>query len=274
MFFSLVATFRLYQDSAYTAYMPSFEGKRVLIIGDSLSDGTGGNPGTYGVPPSPSTTPGQFLADQLKAHGAASVRIQSKLGRSAYTFLKAQNGAAIIAKEISDHRPDVVIIMLGTNDALLGVKPTRAAFKTIKAAFDAAGIPVYHVGPPSFAPSVSRCIQKDSEGACTKTITMNAGAANIVAIGQDLFGPRFVDARPLTTDILTGAQGRAGDGIHFKGDGARKVADRLADSLLGLPTTAQTTIPLRRGISPGPMMLGAVAIVGALAAAVVVLRTS
>ena len=210
--------------------------KQVLIIGDSLSDGT--------------STPGKLLAERLEAAGAQ-VRIQAKVGRSAYHFVTYQDGLRVVATEIAEHRPDLVLIILGTNDLSLGVQPTRSAFAKIKAAFDRAGIPTYHVGPPAFAQT-----------------SLNTSAENIVKIGRELFGGRFIDARPMTQDILTSAQGRAGDLIHFQPAGARAWAARLADALTRAvegPAVATEEPGGTRSRLYGFLGVGAVAALGALA---------
>ena len=123
-------------------------GKRILIIGDSLSDGTDGRPGTWGVPPKPFITPGQFLAGRLMAQGH-SVRIHAKNGRTAHVFVNRQGGLALLRSELAAHRPDRVIIILGTNDLFFSESLTQRALKRMRNVFK--GIPVYHIGPPAFA---------------------------------------------------------------------------------------------------------------------------
>jgi lysophospholipase L1-like esterase len=233
--------------------------KQVLILGDSLSDGTDGKPGTYGVPPTPPRTPGQFLAQSLEQQGAKPVRIQAKLSRSAYHFVAYQDGLRILADEIANFRPDVVFIILGTNDLNLGEAPTRAAFMKIKAVLDEAKIPVYHVGPPSFAGSLV-----DREGTSYNTL-----AEKVVMIGRDLFGARFIDARPMTIDTVTVAQGRSGDLVHFTASGAQRWAGRLSAALTNTLAGAQRLAVAPLGnvarLAGGFVIVGGLATAGLLA---------
>ena len=168
--------------------------KLVLIIGDSLSAST--------------TSPGAYLAAALRAKGAM-VRINAKVGRSARSFLNLEDGAKQMAREI-ENRPDIVILVLGTNDLVLSPTKTQEAFQTIRDTFRAHGIPVIMIGPPSFADSVK------SEGK-----SFNELAKNIVVAGWYIFQPHFIDARPMTADIVKTSQGRAGDLIHFTKTGAQ-----------------------------------------------------
>jgi len=209
-------------------------GKQILIIGDSLSDGTSAKPGTFGVPPQPPSTPGQFLATKLEQAGAKPVRIQARGGRAAAHWIKYRDcvqrdadkkciafypkrGLKIIDDEIRDYRPDVAIVILGTNDLSLDADTNRMAFAQLKEPFDRAGIPVFHVGPPAFDP--------------THRAEESKLAGSVVQIGTDLFGKRFLDARAMTADILTPTQGRAGDYVHFKLSGAKVWAARMAEAL-------------------------------------------
>lgn len=196
---------------------------RVLIIGDSLSDGTGANPGTFGVPPSPPRTPGQMVGRNLTQRGDT-VRIQAKGGRSAHHFVVYDDGLAILEQEVREHRPDRVVIILGTNDSRVRTDYTQSAFIKMKQVFDRAGIPVYHVGPPLFADGVVR----DGK-------SLNDLAAQVVTIGKTVFGDNFIDARPMTSDTLTVNQGRSSDFIHFATSGAERWAGRLTDALVNLP---------------------------------------
>jgi lysophospholipase L1-like esterase len=199
--------------------------KQVLIVGDSMSDGTSAQPGTYGVPPTPPRTPGQLLAQALEQQGAKPVRIQAKGGRSASHFVVHEGGLQILAGEVANYRPDVAIIILGTNDMLVPEAPTRTAFAQMKRIFDDAKIPVYHVGPPAFDPSLQ------SHYAATLGANYNTLAEMVVRVGRDLFGPRFIDARPMTSDTLTTAQGRSSGLVHFAMSGAQRWATRMSTAL-------------------------------------------
>jgi lysophospholipase L1-like esterase len=238
-------------ESTPIAVASPWTGKQILIIGDSLSDGTSAKPGTYGAPPQPPRTPGQFLATALEQAGAKRVRVQARGGRAAAHWIKHRDcvkkdtqgdctefypkrGLEIIADEIRDHRPDIAIIILGTNDLSYDVQTNRTAFTQLKTPFDLAGIPVFHIGPPAFDPT-----QRAKEYKL---------AGNVVAVGRELFGKRFLDAQPMTQDILTPEQGRAGDFVHFKLAGAKLWATRMADTL----THAVTETPAVAS-TPGPL---------------------
>lgn len=194
--------------------MNKLANKRVLIIGDSMSDGTEGRPGTYGdlLTTSP-RTPGQFLAKKIIENGGT-VRIQAKKGRSGYSFLKSQDGMNIIKSELADHTPDMVVLFLGTNDANIGAQPTYDAFKIIRDFFWSNGKPVYYIDPPAFP-------DKD----------FAAKAEKIRDVGHKLFvSGYYIDSKSITGDMLTTKQGREGDGIHFKMAGSKVYGERLYKS--------------------------------------------
>ena len=208
---------------------------RVLIIGDSLSDGTDGRPGTFGVPPKLSLTPGQFFAKRLKTRGH-SVRIHARVGRSAHVFVTRQGGLALLRRELAAHCPDVVVIILGTNDLHFPERDTERALRRIRGVFK--GIPVYHIGPPAFV---------------SRKRSYNTLAKRVVRAGRAVFGSRFIDARPMTKDIVEPAQGRAHDLVHFKIAGAIVVAARWAAALQNA-TTPSAPIKLVRGIGPATLL--------------------
>ena len=78
----------------------NFKDKSVLIIGDSLSDG--------------SHTPGAYLMDHMVKGGASTVIIDAKRGRSTNSFFRFEKGQ----ERLEGYRKmnwDLVIIFLGTN---------------------------------------------------------------------------------------------------------------------------------------------------------------
>lgn len=175
-------------------------GKRILILGDSLSSGA--------------ATPGGQLGQRLQAAGAASVRVNGKVSRSAVNFFSGANGEdgmAVLMAEAA-YRPQVVIVFLGTNDIGLPQGPDAAAFRRIAGAFP--GAQLVAVGPPSFARA-----------------DLTRGAPAVYATLQNVFGG-VVDTRPMTADILTTAQGRTSDGVHFTAVGAAVFGQRLVQELL------------------------------------------
>ncbi len=192
-------------------------GQRVLIVGDSLS-----HPGMDAAPTVQDVTqgsqrnssaPGDLLGSLALEHGAEAVRIDAKVGRSAISFLSNEPAAQLIAQDAA-WRPTRVIVMLGTNDAERDLAKTEAAMTQIRDAYRAMGAEVYAIGPMTYL----------GRGA-----VLNAPAARVYDVMQRAFGPRLVDARPLTADF--DASLRSGDGIHFNAAGARMLAPRLFDGL-------------------------------------------
>jgi lysophospholipase L1-like esterase len=131
-------------------------GRRILVFGDSLTH-RGARTAPDGVPALPlanrTGTPGDLLASYLLAAGAAAVRINGRVSRSAVNLWKGnngENGTAVVAAEASA-RPDLVIIMLGTNDLGMGATADAAAFQRLRDAFAGYGAEVVAIGPPAFA---------------------------------------------------------------------------------------------------------------------------
>lgn len=250
-------------------------GRRILVFGDSLTH-RGATTAPDGVPALPlanrTGTPGDLLASYLLTAGAAAVRVNGRVSRSAINLWKGnngENGAAVVAAE-AGARPDLVIIMLGTNDLGMGATADAAAFRRLRDAFAGYGAEVWAIGPPAFARA-----------------DLSAKAVTVYQTLAQVFGAnRVIDARPLSADVLTTAQGRAGDGIHFAGSGASKVAARLAQAVLAQPsrpaaggtvdagTGPAVTVDAGALTSPSPWwaVLGAAAAVAAIGGAVLVKR--
>lgn len=187
----------------------SIRGKKILILGDSLSAGA--------------NTPGGVLAALLRAAGAT-VRVNGKVSRSAVNFWSGKNGedGAAVATTEAAWQPDIVIVMLGTNDLGMSASADQVAFARIAAAFHSAEL--WAVGPPSFA-------RVDLQSKTPQVYT------TLVAV----FGAsRVIDWRPLTADL----QGRSGDGVHFSTAGAAVQGKRLADAWL------QARDRVRAGLMP------------------------
>lgn len=250
-------------------------GRRILVFGDSLTH-RGARTAPDGVPALPlanrTGTPGDLLASYLLTAGAAAVRINGRVSRSAVNLWKGnngENGAAVVATE-AGARPDFVIIMLGTNDLGMGATADAAAFQRLRDAFASYGAEVVAIGPPAFARA-----------------DLNAKAVTVYQTLARVFGTNnVIDARPLSADVVTPAQGRAGDGIHFAGSGASKVAARLAQAVLARPGRVAAGGSGDAGVSPPVVvdagtltppspwwsLLGAAAAVAAIGGAVLVKR--
>lgn len=181
------------------------KGSRILIVGDSLS-----YPGQIVTNLTEPTTknasaPGAVLASLLLELGASAVRVNAKVGRSAYNFFKSESGDALLAQDAAG-QPDTVLVFLGTNDKSLNTTEDQKAFARIKAAFPKAD--VWAIGPPQAT-----------------------GYDPVFATMQAVFGRKLVDSRP----FLDGAA-KASDGVHFQQSGARLLAERLAVALAATPS--------------------------------------
>lgn len=197
-------------------YIIAHMGARVLIFGDSMSHlGEDADP-TIAAASASNTTgmPGAVLAALLLQRGADAVQVDAKIGRSAYNFWQREPAAQLLGQDIA-FMPSIVIVFLGTNDLGLDMGVDGQAMAAIRDQLARSGAEIWVVGPPSFGDA-----------------TMQAQTDAVVAMEKQVFGSsRFIDLRPLTSDILTTAQGRASDGVHF-GDttGGPIVAARLADA--------------------------------------------
>ena len=201
------------------------KGQRILIVGDSLSHvGADAAPNVVELPrgtKAAGAAPGFYLGAMLLDHGAEAVRINAKVGRSAASLLSNEGGAQLIAQDAT-WRPSKVIVMLGTNDTQRDLAKTEAAMLTIANAYRESGAEVWGVGPFVYV----------GRGA-----VLNAPADRVATLMQQIFGPTFIDARPLS---ITDA--RAGDGIHFTAASAPLQAQTIAQALLAKKTTSPKMI--------------------------------
>jgi len=196
-------------------------GERVLIFGDSLSHAGGDfDPEIFDLPPADGTiidssAPGYVLASLLNNQGAAAVRIDANVGRSAHNFWAGgsshqfQSGANLIASD-QQFAPTKVIIMLGTNDADSGAIDATA-MAAIRDSFPSAS-EILAIGPPIFADD-----------------NLNAKVDQVYTMLNSVFNGNVVDARPLSS-----TDNRAGDGVHFQPQGASDLANNLAPAVLSI----------------------------------------
>ena len=241
------------------------QGKRILIFGDSLSHHGSDSASPIfeaGTAAPTASSPGDLLAARLLAQGAAAVRIDARVGRSAYNFFSREAWRELLAADAA-WRPDVVLIILGTNDLGMGVQVTTERMRQIRDNFPLAS--VIGIGPPSFASA------KNSNDAII-----------VVQLMRTVFS-KFIDSRPLTTDLIV--QGRAKDGVHFTATGAKAFAERLLLTLLGdtpkppSPTTPSLPKPStswglsHKNLTPVYVGVG-VGLVGAIAVAVVLHKSN
>ncbi len=212
-------------------------GERILIFGDSLTHhGADAGPEVWNVDAGSSRTssaPGDLLASLLLEQGAAAVRTDARVGRSAANFYERENATALLDGD-KNWRPTKVVIMLGTNDIGRDVGKTTAAMAGLKNAFELAGAEVWAIGPMTY-----------------NVASLNQQAPQVVQVMANVFGARFIDARNLSVQT-----GRARDGVHFGQDAARQTALNLANVLMSKSTTGDLL---------GAMLLGAGLAMGAIA---------
>lgn len=215
-------------------------GRRILIFGDSLSHhGTDSAPQIWDATPrgsASSSAPGTLLAWKLLDAGASAVRVDAKVGRSAYNFFTSREPWQQLLASDQAWQPDLVLVLLGTNDLGLGASPDQAAFRRLRAAFG--GAEVWAVGPPSFA-----------------SATRNAQAVTVYKTLQNVFGSQVIDLRPLTVDLTV--NGRTRDGVHFQASGAELVASRLMALIAaGDQGAAPSALPLAPSAPSAPRPWG------------------
>ena len=219
-------------------------GQRIVLHGDSLSHhGSDREQEIWDVDaPSDrsSSAPGDLLASMLLEQGAAAVRIDANVSRSASNFFRGNSrfqlhSADELLASDREFAPTKAIIMLGTNDADSGaIDP--ASMKAIRDAYAGMGAEVWAIGPPIFADA-----------------TLNAKVEQVYAMMSDIFGGRLIDARPLSS-----TESRAGDGIHFRPDSAMALAQGLANAIITTPSPKPKWFFIALGI-------GALGIIGYLA---------
>jgi len=209
-------------------------GERILIFGDSLTRHTSGevwnvNAGSMRS----SSAPGDLLASLLAEQGAAAVRTNARVSRSAWNFWGREAAGDLIAADLA-WKPTKVIVMLGTNDVGIDPRKVRDAFTAIRDAYRGAGAEVWAIGPfISNKPP--------------------AGVQIVVKTMASVFGMRFIDGRPLSELAQ-----RAGDGLHYTAAGARTLSLILADTLVRKvsPTTVM------KGLGWGLLGIGVALVAG------------
>jgi len=209
-------------------------GERILIFGDSLTQhASGGNP-VWDVNAGSnrsSSAPGDLLASLLLEQGAAAVRTNALVSRSAYNFWSREPAQQLIQDDLA-WRPTKIIFVLGTNDVGLAAAPDAEAFQRLVGMYKNAGAELWAIGP--FTNRLP-----------TPQVDVVAGTL------KNLFGWRFIDGRPISTMIAPGP-----DGIHYTPTSARLLALNMADALLSAG-------PLKSwmGVAIGMMVVVGVALV-------------
>lgn len=215
-------------------------GERILIFGDSLTHhGASDAPEAWDVTAGSNRTtsaPGDLLASLLREGGAAAVRTNANVSRSAANFwtktarYQFRTAQALLTADAA-WRPTKVIIWLGTNDADVG-RMNPQAIAAIRDAYQGMGAEVIALGPP------------------TLPARMAAAADAVYAILGQTFGT-VIDTRPLTADAP-----RTGDGVHFTSTGAALVAPRLYAAL------TPRTQPQQPPVIQGALVIGGIILTG------------
>lgn len=144
----LLVPILLWVSPAPLAQVPAKTADQVIaIVGDSVSAGYGLAPGQVWV---------ALLAELLKAE-----RIPYRVVNASISGDTTAGGRARLPAVLSEHRPAVVIIELGGNDALRGspLASTRANLDAMVVASQAAGAKVLIAGmklPPNYGPTYVR----------------------------------------------------------------------------------------------------------------------
>lgn len=216
-------------------------GQRVLIFGDSLSSRRSncGDPRStdqYNVIEGTNraaSAPGDLLASYLLAQGAAAVRVNARVCRSAWGFWQEDTSKLLQAD--AAWKPTMLVVMLGTNDIGLNLTKDGEALQRILDAYKRMGVSqVAAVGPPSFS-----------------IVRLHDGSPGVVRMLQKAIGAgAIVDARPLSADLL-GPSYRTSDNVHFTAAGAAALAPRLAEALSKLDEPNQSAMSALKPIAWG-----------------------
>jgi len=209
-------------------------GERILIFGDSLSHpGPDNGPEAFEITQDSnrvSSAPGDLLGSLLLEQGAEAVRLDARVGRSAWNFWGRESANDLIAADAA-WGPTKVVVMLGTNDIGLQGDGERQAMQAIKDAYEAMGAEVWAIGPFTYTGQGGH---------------LNPGAEDVASMMSDVFGSRFIDGRPLSVNV-----DRARDGIHFQPTSAMQTAYNLADALI-----SSSSRPLWQTVLIGGALIG------------------
>lgn len=204
-------------------------GERIIVFGDSTSHhGADNAPEIWDVDTGSgrvSGQPGDLLASMLAEQGAAAVRVNARVGRSAHNFFGREDVTSLLGSDQA-FAPTKVLVILGTNDMGLNLEVDGAEMEKLRDFYKGLGAEVWAVGPWAYA----------SE-------QLNQQAEPVVSMMQDVFGSRFIDPRPVTAVV-----GRARDGIHFGGEAARQTADALLPLVMSSSTGVGTMWAIGLGV--------------------------
>lgn len=181
--------------------LPSLEGKIVLHVGDSMVGGHGGL--------------SKALEERFTREGATLIR-DTKVSESIVSFDKSTRLKSLLAK----HKPDIVILTLGANDALVPYPHVMAGNveSIVKRVGDRA---CYWIGPPMWKP--------------------DTGIVNVIR--EHAGDCKFYDSSPLKLE-------RSGDGIHPTDRGGAAWAEGFWTFFRGAPDA-----PVKAASAPGIVTL-------------------
>ena len=182
---------------------------------------------TFVVGDSHSTVLGPLLLEAGRSLGWEPVGRVSNVGWSTARYASEPAWKATLATA----RPDLVIVVLGTNDAAQGQQAYAGQLRAVVDAVNASGArSIVWIGPPS-----------------AKNDAIDARADRI-APWQGSFlpqmGVKWIDSRMWTFG------GHAPDGVHFTRAGYRAWADAMMDDLRGSPG-----LPRKAGVDVGGSVL-------------------
>ena len=232
---------------------------RIMPLGDSITHGLEakhwccGVPGAYRIDLDARLRAAGFAFDFVGSQSNGPQIDKNHEGRPGYRIDEIHNGRPGVNTGINQwlpaRVPDVVLLMIGTNDILqnrdVPNAPTRlsALVDRIMELRPTAQVYVSSI-PPLVGPKA---------GLNSKVVSYNSSVEQIIANKAAAGKPvRFVDAYPAFTASDLGA-----DGIHPTRAGHDKVARVWGDALLGAaPPPTDTTAPLVTGRSPVPNATG------------------
>lgn len=220
--------------------------KRILLFGDSLTHpGSDSDPEqslVIGPSTRSSSAPGDLLGSLFLEAGASAVMLDANVGRSASNFWAGtsshqfHSAADLIASDQA-FAPDIVVVMLGTNDIGTNLINDQQAMQAIHDSFPQSD--VWAIGPMVYV--------SPGDG-------LNAGAQAVFDMMVAVFGPeRTIDARPLAA-----TSGRAGDGVHFGPSAAYQTALALAGAFATASGVSTTKTVLWGLAGLGALLIGGV----------------
>ena len=171
---------------------------KILLVGDSHMEALG-----------------RALPPLLSRQGLNTVHVAANRGKSTAWYV----GEGRLGEIVRQHRPDIVLVELGTND-----QPNANYLQTLRSAVEQirqAGAKKIIWFGPSYSPAIearAQAIRIRQEGSLPQ------------------MGVFWYDSWPMTT------QGHAPDGVHFTAAGYRAWATSMADEIAIAPRPTRPTL--------------------------------